>query len=188
MGLAVAASLVVGAGGALAVREAFGSDRAGQHRPAAGGSAAAGTGAGLDRLLPATEAQLRSATALACRFVAAYGTYRFDEDPKTYLRRLTPMASPELAAELRRGAATPGILEQRRADHEVGTALATVSAARSVQKSSLVYVITAAQRLDTISGTRTQTMQYAVTLTYTGKSWLVSGVTPADLGQQGDMG
>ncbi|HEV7933198.1 MAG TPA: hypothetical protein VGP70_12945 [Actinomadura sp.] len=188
MGLAIAASLIVGAGGALIVQEAFGGDRAAQRRPAASGTAVPGTGAGIDGLLPVTGAELRSATELACRFVAAYGTYRFDEDPKTYLRRLTPMASPDLAAELQRAAATPGIVEQRRADHEVATAQATVSAARSVQKTSLVYVITAAQRRDTIGGTRTETTQYAVTLTRTGRTWQVSGVTPADLGQEGDIG
>src|SRR4051794_28688668 len=36
------------------------------------------------------------------RFVVAYGTYRFDEDPKVYAGRLQGIAAPDVVAQLQR--------------------------------------------------------------------------------------
>jgi hypothetical protein len=188
--LAIAASLVIGGAVTIAAQQAFGGDQAPPRAssPSASTAPTAATDFDLNALLPFNQAQLRSAADLGRRFIVAYGSYRFDESPQSYLRRLSPMAAPELLAQLERGAATPGILDQRKADREVAATRATISAVRLIQKTELIYLITADQTRTTTAGARTQATQYAVTLTPTAKSWLVRDVVPADLGQAGDIG
>src|SRR3954452_820191 len=66
------------------------------------------------RLLPYTRTEFAAAASVAQRFTASYGTYRFDEDPQTYLSRLRPFVVDQLFTELTKAAATPGELEERR--------------------------------------------------------------------------
>src|SRR5689334_5906709 len=66
------------------------------------------------RLLPYTKSEFATAASVAQRFTAAYGTYRFDQDPPTYLSTLRPFVVDQLFNELTKAAATPGELEDRR--------------------------------------------------------------------------
>src|SRR5690242_4809053 len=49
--------------------------------------------------LPFSRQDFNAAADGARRFTAAYGTYRFDEDPKTYIGRLRGMVTGELAGQ-----------------------------------------------------------------------------------------
>src|SRR3954471_5765111 len=69
-------------------------------------------------MLPFSQKDFTTAADVARRFTIAYGTYRYDEDPKAYLGRLQGLVTTELAPQLQ---ATPATLQQRQQDQEVST-------------------------------------------------------------------
>ncbi|MFC6878307.1 MULTISPECIES: conjugal transfer protein [Actinomadura] len=140
------------------------------------------------RLLPFSQAEFGTAADLAQRFTAAYGTFRFDEDPKTYIGRLAPMVTGELRAELERGATAPGLIEDRRQQQTVATGGATLDRVRDIEDNSVIFLVTGKQEV-TEGGKKTQkSEQYAVTVARDGGSLKVYSFAPADAGQQGDTG
>src|SRR5262249_24447864 len=119
---------------------------------------------------------------------AAYGTYRFDEDPKAYTLRLQGMVTDQLRAEIERSSSSPGLLEQRRQDQAVADSTATLDRIRDIETTSVIFLVTGDQQL-TKAGPRSQDKQrYAVTVTRDGGSWRVYSFEPADAGQAGDTG
>jgi hypothetical protein len=135
-------------------------------------------------LLPFSQKDFGAAADVARRFTAAYGTYRFDEDPKTYVDRLRGMASSDLATQLQQGAAAPGVLAQRKQDQEVSTSDATLDSLRDMAKDQIIFLATGRQHITKGGKTSDATQQYAVTMTRSGGGWVVFAFAPADVGDK----
>ncbi|TDC45754.1 hypothetical protein E1281_29555 [Actinomadura sp. KC345] len=140
------------------------------------------------RLLPFNREEFANAGDLARRFVAAYGTYRFDEPPQTYTGRLSGLVTEELMGQLERDAATPGILEERRREQVVAESTATLDQVRNIEANSIVFVVSGRQKVTEGGGESSESKRYAVTVAREGGSLRVYAFQPADVGQAGDTG
>ena len=135
-------------------------------------------------MLPFTQKDFTTAADVARRFTVAYGTYRFDEDPKAYVDRMRTMVTPDLASQLQQGAASPGVLDQRRQDQEVSTSDATLDSLRDMAKDQLIFLATGKQHVTKGGKTSDSSQQYALTLTRSGGGWVVFAFAPADQGDK----
>ncbi|MFG3439056.1 hypothetical protein ACGF0J_17570 [Nonomuraea sp. NPDC047897] len=133
--------------------------------------------------LPMTKEQLAAAADLAERFTAAHGTFRYDEDPAAYADRVKVYTTADFGNVLAR---TFSIVEQDRADEVVATTTAKVTSIRSVEKTSVVFVVTGTQQIAAKSGAKQLTADYAVTVSQMGTDWRVFDLQPAGEGQDGD--
>ncbi|MCW2863835.1 MAG: hypothetical protein JWP48_5543 [Actinoallomurus sp.] len=133
-------------------------------------------------LLPFTQKDFTTAADMARRFTAAYGTYRFDEDPAAWVTRLRSMVIPDLATQLQQGAAAPGVLAQRKQDQEVSTSDATLDSIRDIGKDQLIFLVTGRQHITKGGKASDASQQYAVTMTRSGGGWVVYAFAPADVG------
>ncbi|MFG2244652.1 hypothetical protein [Spirillospora sp. NPDC048823] len=140
------------------------------------------------RLLPFSRAEFATAADLARRFVAEYGTYRFDETPQAYTGRLSGLVTGDLQAQLERDAATPGLLEDRRRDQVVAESTATIDQVRNIEANSIVFVVTGRQQITEGGTESSDSKRYAVTVAREGGSLRVYAFQPADVGQAGDTG
>ncbi|MEO3822493.1 hypothetical protein [Actinomadura sp. B10D3] len=140
------------------------------------------------RLLPFSRQEFATAAEMAQRFVAAYGTYRYDETPETFLSRLSGLATEDLEERLAQGAATPGILEERRREQLVARGSASLDQVRNIEDNSLIFLVTGTQQVTKSGKTSTDKEQYAVTVARDGGSLKVYAFAPADAGQAGDTG
>ncbi|MFF0306702.1 hypothetical protein ACFYSC_04700 [Streptosporangium sp. NPDC004379] len=136
--------------------------------------------------LPMTKQELAAAADYARRFTAAYGTYRYDEDPAAYGDRVGGYTTTEFADVLLRTFSSPGTIEANKADQVVSVGSAEVKAIRQVQDTSVTFVVTGTQKITTKAGPRGLTDDYAVTLIEVGTEWRVHNLEPADAGQEGD--
>ncbi|TDD23810.1 hypothetical protein E1287_38650 [Actinomadura sp. KC06] len=137
------------------------------------------------RLLPFTREQLSDAVQLATRFTAAYASYRFDEDPQTYLDRLNPMMSTQLQPVIARAATHPGTLDRRRRDHEVTVAHARPEAIRALGPTSITVLLTTTAKITNRHSDRQDTTRYAVTVTDHDGTWQVYAIELASTGNTG---
>ena len=135
-------------------------------------------------MLPFSRKDFTTAADVARRFTAAYGTYRFDEDPKTYVDRMRAMVTPDLATQLQQGASAPGVLAQRKQDQETSTSDATLDSLRDMAKDQLIFIATGKQQVTTGGKTSDSSQQYAVTMTRSGGGWVVFAFAPADQGDK----
>ena len=140
------------------------------------------------RLLPFSQRDFATAADIAQRFTAAYGTYRYDEDPAAYGQRLRPFVTDALRTDLERGAATPGLIEERKRDQVVATGSAVIDSIRDIEANSVIFVVTGKQQLSTAAGPSEDSKSYAVTAARDGAVWRVYAFEPADAGQAGDTG
>ncbi|WP_131742883.1 hypothetical protein [Actinomadura roseirufa] len=140
------------------------------------------------RLLPFSQAEFTTAADTAQRFVAAYGTYRFDEDPRAYVGRLAGLVGDDLRTQLERDASAPALQDARRAEQVVAEGTATLDRVRDIGDNTLIFLVTGKQQV-TKRGTRAaDSRQYLVTVLRNGGSLRVSSFEPADWGQAGDTG
>ncbi|GAA4631316.1 hypothetical protein GCM10023196_060270 [Actinoallomurus vinaceus] len=130
-------------------------------------------------MLPFSQNDFKTAADVARRFTIAYGTYRYDEDPKAYLGRLQSLVTAELAPQLQ---PTPATLQQRQQDQEVSTSDARLDSLRFFSKDQLIFVVTGTQHITKGGKTSDKTEQYAVTTTRSGGGWVVYAFRPADEG------
>jgi hypothetical protein len=135
-------------------------------------------------MLPFTQKDFNTAADVARRFTAAYGTYRFDEDPKTYVDRFRNMVTPDLATQIQQGASAPGVLAQRKQDQEVSTSDARLDSLRDIAKDQLIFLATGKQHITQGGKTSDSSLQYAVTMTRSGGGWVVFAFAPADQGDK----
>ncbi len=135
-------------------------------------------------MLGLSQQDFSNAADVSRRFVVAYGTYRFDEDPKVYVGRLQGVATSDLETQLQRDSSAPGLLSQRTQDQEVSTSDAHVDSIRSVGKDQLIFLTTGQQHITKGGKTSDSTQQYAVTVTRSGGSWVVYAFQPADVGDK----
>ncbi|MFI0410957.1 hypothetical protein [Actinomadura sp. 3N508] len=140
------------------------------------------------RLLPFNRQEFATAADLAQRFVAAYGTYRFDEPPETYAARLAGFVSEDLRGQLARDAGTPGLLEERRRTKVVAQGSASLDQVRTIENNSIIFVVTGTQRVTEGGAESNDRKRYAVTVARDGGSLKVYSFQPADVGQVGDTG
>jgi hypothetical protein len=148
---------------------------------------------GPERLLPFTHQQITAAADLATRFTAAYATHRFDETPRTYLARLTPMMSTQLQPVIAQAAIDPAILDQRRRHREITTAHAQAEAIRALGPTSITLLLTATtqttgQQAAQWQATRQETRRYAVTVIRHDDGWQVYALELAATGDTGESG
>ncbi|WP_219462910.1 hypothetical protein [Nonomuraea rhizosphaerae] len=136
--------------------------------------------------LPLSKEQLAAAGELAERFTAAYGTFRYDEEPAAYANRVKVYTTPDLATKLTRTITSPMTVESNRADELVSVGTAKMKEIRQIDKSSIVFVVTGTQQITAKSGNKQQVDDYAVTVTPFGSDWRVFELLPADEGQDGD--
>ena len=140
------------------------------------------------RLLPFSQKDFAAAADLAQRFAAAYGTYRYDEDPAAYGQRLRPLVTDQLLTDLERSAAAPGIVDERRREQVVAVGSATIDSIRDIESNSVIFLVTARQQLTKAEGQSEDVKRYAVTASRDGGTWRVYAFEPADAGQAGDTG
>ncbi|WP_433333863.1 hypothetical protein [Spirillospora sp. CA-294931] len=140
------------------------------------------------RLLPFSQQEFATAADLAQRFTAAYGTFRFDEEPRAYADRLAGMVTEQLGGELQRSAAAPGLQEERRAQQIVATGTATLDRVRDIENNSIIFLVTGKQQVTKAGKRSDDSKQYAVTVARDGGSLKVYAFEPADAGQEGDTG
>ncbi|MFB4310709.1 hypothetical protein [Actinomadura sp. GTD37] len=140
------------------------------------------------RLLPFSRQEFATAADLAQRFVSAYETYRYDETPDAYVGRLSGLATDDLAQQLGRDAATPGLLEERRREQVVAQGSASLDRMRTIEDNSVIFLVTGRQRLTKGGKESSGSKQYAVTVARDGGSLKVYAFEPADAGQAGDTG
>lgn len=140
------------------------------------------------RLLPFSRRDFATAANLVQRFTAAYGTYRYDEDPVAYGQRLRPFVTDQLLIELERGAAAPGIVDERGREQVIAVGSASIDSIRDIAGNSVIFVVTGRQQLTKTSGNSEDSNRYAVTAIRSGETWRVYAFQPADAGQEGDTG
>jgi hypothetical protein len=140
------------------------------------------------RLLPFSRQEFATAADMAQRFVAAYGTYRYDESPQTYMGRLSGMATDDLAQRLGRDLAAPGLLERRRREQVVAQGSATLDQVRDIEDNSIIFLVTGRQEITKRGAGSSESKRYAVTVARDGGSLKVYSFAPADAGQAGDTG
>ncbi|MER7501966.1 hypothetical protein AB0L05_01820 [Nonomuraea pusilla] len=136
--------------------------------------------------LPMKKEQLAAAADLAERFTAAYGTFRYDEDPAAYADRIKAFTTAELGTVLTRTLTSAGTVQQNRDDQVVSTTTAKLKEIRQVERTSIVFVVTGSQQIAARSGARQAVNDYAVTVSQNGADWRIFDIQPADEGQDGD--
>jgi hypothetical protein len=135
-------------------------------------------------LLPFSQQDFTTAADVARRFTIAYGTYRFDEDPKAYAGRLQGVVTSDLATQLQRDSSTPGLLAQRQQDQEISTSDAQLDSIRDMSQGQLIFLVTGKQHITKGGKTSDTSQQYAVTTTRSGGGWVVYAFAPADVGDK----
>jgi hypothetical protein len=136
--------------------------------------------------LPVAKGQLAAAADLAERFTAVYGTFRYDEDPAAYAARVKMFTTGGLGDVLTRTLTSPGTVERNRDDQVVSQGTGKLKGIRTVERNSIVFIITGTEQRTTKSGSSAHTDDYAVTVTQVGSDWRVFDLQPATEGQDGD--
>lgn len=139
---------------------------------------------GIYSWLPFSPAGLNAAAATAVRFARAYATYSAAETGPAYAASLQPLAEADLVAELEAAYEAPGVAADRRAGGQSATATAVISAIRALGPGSLTFVVQLTQRLSGADGGGTQdaVTSYAVTVSGSALTWLVSNIELAAAG------
>jgi hypothetical protein len=140
------------------------------------------------RLLPFSRREFATAAALAQRFTAAYGTRRWDEDPRAYIGRLAPMVTEELLLELQRGQSASGLVDNQRRQRLSSRGSATLDQVRDIEDNSIMFLVTGDQQVTRNGRQGRQSEQYLVTVARDGATLRVYAFAPADVGQPGEVG
>lgn len=140
------------------------------------------------RLLPFSRTEFAGAAEVARKFVAAYGTYRYDEAPQKYTERLSGLVTDQLLAELARGHSSAGLVAQRKKDKTVATGSASLERVRDIGDNSIIFLVTGTQQVTGGGDETGESRQWAVTVVRDGGSLQVYAFEPADAGQAGDTG
>ena len=152
--------------------------------PVSGPTPSPGASYDIYSLLPFTQKDFTTAADVARRFTAAYGTYRFDEDPQAYINRMRGLVTSDVLNQLQQGAAAPGVIAQRKQDQESSTCDATLDSMRDMSKDQLIFLTTGKQHVTKGGKTSDSSQQYAVTMTRSGGGWTVYAFAPADVGDK----
>ncbi|GLW97681.1 hypothetical protein [Microtetraspora sp. NBRC 16547] len=136
--------------------------------------------------LPLSKAELGAAADLARRFTEAYGTFRYDEDPTAFAKRLSGFATVEFGADLTRTTTAPALVNHNRSDEVVSHGTAAVRSIRDMTANMVTLVVGSLRQITAKSGQKAQRDEFAVTVIKVGTDWRVYDLQPADAGQDGD--
>src|SRR3984957_652110 len=142
----------------------------------------AGSAPDIYQWLPFSQSDLARAASVAEAFGAAYDTFSYRESTSSYLASLRGLTTSELGATLARAYGTPGVASQRTQQKQVSSARAVINSIRPFGSGTLTFVVTIVQTIHTKQGKSQNNGQYAITLTGSGKSWLVNDVELASAG------
>lgn len=142
----------------------------------------------LYRLLPFSRAEFATAAEVAQKFVSAYATYRYDEEPQKYAERLSGLVTDQLAAELAGGHSSAGLVAERTAERTVATGTASLDQVRDIGDNSIIFLVTGTQKVTAGGKETSENKRWAVTVVRDGGSLKVYAFEPADAGQAGDTG
>jgi hypothetical protein len=132
--------------------------------------------------LPFTQAGLAAAATTVIRFGDAYGTFSYTESAAGYAASLRAVTSPQLLAQISAAYSAAGVASARFKARQVAAASTVVDSIRAFGATSLTFAVQVTQRLVSLSGSSQSSTSYAVTVTGTGTSWLVSDVELASAG------
>ncbi|MGD0687442.1 MAG: hypothetical protein ABSA03_20280 [Streptosporangiaceae bacterium] len=149
--------------------------------PTAAGPGRAGP-ASIYQWLPFTARDLASAAAVATRFGDLYDTFSYSEGAAGYVQQMRAVITAQLAAELARAYATPGVATPRTQQKQVSAGAASISSLRAFGSGSITFVVSISQKITERSGTSRNTTEYAVTVTGSGTSWQVNDIELASAG------
>src|SRR6266498_738134 len=150
--------------------------------PAAATGASAAGRADIYQWLPFTAAELARAAAVATRFGALYDTFSYTETAAHYVQKMRNVTTGQLSGTLARAYATPGIAGPRARAKEVSVGSASIGSLRAFGSASITFIVSISQKITDTRGVRRNTGQYAVTVTGSGASWLVSDIELASAG------
>ncbi|HEY9522124.1 MAG TPA: hypothetical protein VIR33_02700, partial [Thermopolyspora sp.] len=136
--------------------------------------------------LPLSKDKIASSADMTQRFVLSYATFRYDEDPISYAERLKAFTTNEFGESLTRTVTSPALVQRNKNDQIVSHGSARVKTIRDMTSHSIVWVVSATERITATSGPSQRTDDYAVTLIRSGDAWRVYDMEPADAGQDGD--
>ena len=145
---------------------------------------AAGTPSAPDiyQWLPFTPSELATAASVTTEFSAAYGTWSYSQNARTYVARMSNLVTPELAQLLAQDYSAPGVASQRTSKKQVSTGSAVINSLRAYGPSSITFVVTISQQITDTGGQSPATAQYSVTVTSDGSSWQVNDIELASAG------
>ncbi len=141
-------------------------------------------GVNIYQWLPFTQADLARAASVASQAASYYDTFRYDENAAAYGSRMASLVTSQYLPVLENGYATFGVAQQRTSQKEISSATAVINSLRAFGTSSLTFVVTISQRVQTTSGTSSPSSQFAITVVNTGGAWQVNQIQPASAGNQ----
>ena len=134
--------------------------------------------------LPFSQADLANAASDVTQAASYYETYRYDENAATYGNRMSGLVTSQYLQVLESDYATFGVAKQRTKQKEISSASAVINSLRAFGGSSLTFIVTISQRIQSSTGTKTQSGQFAITVVNTGGTWQVNQIQPASAGNQ----
>ena len=155
--------------------------------PPASPSPGTGSGGGpadIYSWVPFTQSGLTSAAKVTTTFANDYGTYSYRQTTNSYLAPMKPLMTTALADVVGRAFATPGVVAKRVKSQQTSTGSATITSLRAFGPTSLTFVVTLDQHLTATNGQSQQVVDYAITLTGSGDTWLVSDIEYSQDGNQ----
>ncbi|MDQ2815123.1 MAG: type II secretion system protein M [Actinomycetota bacterium] len=126
--------------------------------------------------LPFTQQELSDAAAVTVKVGVDYNTFTYTETAAGYVAAMKGLITGPLATILQASYATPGVASLRSSEKQVSTGTATITSLRAFGPSSLTFIVTAGQRLVSARGTSNGSTQYAITVTGSGRSWMVDDI------------
>lgn len=150
--------------------------------PAVTTSPAPATGVNIWAWLPFTQQDLAQAASVTTKVAVDYDTYSYTETPQAYVATMGNLISADLAATIKQAYALPGVATLRTNEKQVSTGTAVINSLRAFGPSSLIFVVTAGQRLVSGGQISTNSTQYAITVTGSAGQWQVSDIEPANAG------
>jgi hypothetical protein len=150
--------------------------------PAVTTSPAPATGVNIWAWLPFTQQDLAQAASVTTKVAVDYDTYSYTETPQAYVASMGNLISADLAATIKQAYALPGVATLRTNEKQVSTGTAVINSLRAFGPSSLIFVVTAGQRLVSGGQISTNSTQYAITVTGSAGQWQVSDIEPANAG------
>ncbi len=145
-------------------------------------SPAPATGVNIWAWLPFTQQDLAQAASVTTKVAVDYDTYSYTETPQAYVATMGNLISADLAATIKQAYALPGVATLRTNEKQVSTGTAVINSLRAFGPSSLIFVVTAGQRLVSGGQISTNSTQYAITVTGSAGQWQVSDIEPANAG------
>lgn len=147
-------------------------------------SPAAAEGVNIYSWLPFTQQDLAAAAAVTVRFTVDYNTFAYTENAAGYVGHMGGLVTAELAATLQASYSSPGVTQLRDSQKQVSAGTAAIDSLRAFGPGSIMFLVTAGQRLAGTRTASTTSTRYAVTVTGSGVSWQVSDIELGSAGNQ----